>query len=217
MFDADGNDVTAKYKNKLKKSKKIKKKSKANPKLPSIDMRLYFWNGQTATLPTYIKNWHKMFKFCSDREIIPHLKTLVPYEYHYLFINCKTFEQCLDQLKKRATCEDIHVDELKDKIRTMPKSFTLENDRIVLKVYLKTVAELMEVDDTAEIKASEVGTFFAKLSCIYTFKKNKEILERVKVKYDDLQGKLNYLPTFVTMLEDTLRIVENDLSTSKLV
>ena len=98
----------------------------------------------------------------------------------------------------------------------MPQSYTLDNDRIILKVYLKTVAKLIKIDDTAEIKASEIGTFFAKLSCVYTFKKNKEILEAVKVKYKDLSGKLNYLPTFQTMLEDTLRIVENDLSTQYL-
>ena len=198
MFNAFGNDVTKKYK---QKSKKAKKKSKANPKLPAIDMRLFFWNGQMATLPMYIKNWHKMFKHCSDHEIIPHLKTLVPYEYHYLFVNCKTFEQCLDQLRKCATCEDIHIDELKEKIRSMPQSYTLDNDIIILKVYLKTVAELIEIDDTAEIKASEIGTFFTKLSCIYMFKKNKEILEAVKVKYNNLSGKLNYLPMFQTMLE----------------
>ena len=48
-------------------------------------------------------------------------------------------------------------------------------------------------------------------------KKNKEILQAVKVKYKYLSGKLNYLPTFQTMLEDTLRIVENNISTSKLV
>ena len=136
-------------------------------------MRLYFWNGQTATLPTYIKNWYKMFKHCSNREIIPHLKTLVPYEYHYLFVNCRTFEQCLNQLKKHATCEDIHIDELKEKIRSMPRSYALDNDRIILKVYLKTVAELIEVDDTEEIKASEIGTFFGKLSCVYTLKKEQ--------------------------------------------
>ena len=64
----------------------------------------------------------------------------------------------------------------------MPQSYTLDNDRIILKVYLKTVAELVEIDDTAEIKATEIGTFFAKLSCIYTFKKNKEIIEAVNVK-----------------------------------
>ena len=94
----------------------------------------------------------------------------------------------------------------------MPKSYSLKTNRVILESYLKTVYSLVQMDDTSIISATEVNICFAKLSCEYTCHKNWEIIEKVKSNFNDLEGKKNYMPTFVTLLEHTLRVVKDDIS-----
>ena len=115
----------------------------------------------------YIKIWQKSFGNFSDEEIVSYLKTLLPITYHYLFVYYKTFTECLGELRKRYTCEVLHTEKLRDMIRIMPKSCNLKGE-VILQSYMRIVAKLLEIDDTAEMKASEVNIFFAKLSSEYT-------------------------------------------------
>ena len=92
---------------------------------------------------------------------------------HYLFISCRTHTECLDELRKRATCEDVHTEKLRDMLRSVPKSHNLEGDRIILQTYMRIVAKLLEMDYTAQIKASEDYTFSTKLSSEYTIREYK--------------------------------------------
>ena len=59
------------------------------------------------------------------------------------------------------------------------------------------------------ISSSEVNTFFAKLSSEYMIERNKEALEKVKTNFGNPVSILNYLPTFLDLLENTLRQIDS--------
>ena len=60
----------------------------------------------------------------------------------------------------------------------------------------------------AHLSATEVHVLLAKLSSEYIRWKNKEELDSAQLNFKDPSGKLNYLPTFVTILDRTLRTIE---------
>ena len=65
------------------------------------------------------------------------------------------------------TCEDVHTEKLKDKIRNVPHSRNSDGDRIVTDTYIRLLANLLEIDNTTDMSAQEVKNCFAKYSSEY--------------------------------------------------
>ena len=55
---------------------------------------------ETNKLLAKIREWEKLFGKCHDAHIVPQMKKLVPKEYHHILNNTRTFQGCLDKLKK---------------------------------------------------------------------------------------------------------------------
>lgn len=63
----------------------------------------------------------------------------------------------------------------------------------------------------AHLSATEVHVLLAKLSSEYIRWKNKEVLDRAQLNFKDPCDKLNYLPTFITILDHTLKTIEHNI------
>ena len=79
----------------------------------------------------------KTFKNLADEEIMPHLKTIIPWKYYHVIKNCKSFKQFLNQSCTQVKCEDIYTSKLKEKMKNVPHSRNAKGDRIVINTYIR--------------------------------------------------------------------------------
>ena len=213
--DAMGNFVLSPKGRVIKEQENNKITPKQAPNLPKLKMSNYRWNGDLSKLLAKTKEWEKFFGNCNDAEIVPQMRKLIPQEYHYIINNIWTFQGCLNKLKAISTGESIYTEQLKYRIKHMPKSYSLKTDKVIINSYLRAIYQLLDIDITSIMSPVEIQLCFAKLSCAYTFHKIKDTLEELKIKHADPQGIKNYIFTFRDLLEDTLHQTNDAINTQK--
>ena len=47
-------------------------------KLPAVDSRQFYWDGNASTIESHLKEWEVLFADHTDNQRVPFLKTYVP-------------------------------------------------------------------------------------------------------------------------------------------
>ena len=130
--------------------------------MPAINMRMYLWDGETVTLNKHINIWWKAFGNLADKDIIPLVRTIIPWKFYQVISQCKTFKECLNELCTQVTCENVHTEKLEDKMMNVPHLRNTGGDRIVIETYIGLLLDLLEMDNTTDMSAQEVNNYFVK-------------------------------------------------------
>ena len=134
-------------------------------KLQHITKDMYFWNGDTSQLRSYIRRWDKEFSKHSPNIVVPFIRTLVP-EFHQWRLNkARTFQDCVDCLMVLVSSEDVYVQKLEAEIRAHPKCRNLTEDKEYLNFLSMKVAQLLDIQPNYVVTSAQCTGFFSKIHC----------------------------------------------------
>ena len=144
------------------------------------------------------------------------MPTLIPKSFHYLLKNCKTLKEALDALMTRATSEDLYIVQIIARMAVIQKSRCLAHDKTIMTSYMKDTRLPLEINNAYHMNASVINQYFSKLYRSYIVGCTADVLDDIKEEFNDPNRYENYTHTFLTILEDTLNLLERDISTEKL-
>ena len=114
-------------------------------KLPHVTKELYFWNGDTSQLRSYIRRWDKDFGKHPDNVVVPWIKSLTPEEHQWRLHKARTFKDCVNCLLLLVSTEDVYVQKLEAQIRAHQGSRNLTEDKDYLNFLSWKVTQLIDI------------------------------------------------------------------------
>ena len=78
-------------------------------KLPNITKDMYYWDGDTSTLRSYIRRWTNKFKNYSPNQVVPFIRSPVPESHQWRLNKATNFQDCIDCLMVLVSSEDDYV------------------------------------------------------------------------------------------------------------
>lgn len=124
----------------------VRPKSPPLIKLPDISRDAYWWDGDSSTLKSKLRQWHREFGKHSDNVVVPWIRSLIPENERWRLYQAQDFQDCVDALLKCFSHEDIYIRRIEAQIRAYPKCTTLSEDKKYMSFLSMKVAKLMQID-----------------------------------------------------------------------
>ena len=85
----------------------VRPKSPPLLKLPDITREAYWWDGDSSTLKSKLRQWHREFGNHSANLVVPWIRSLIPEHQRWRLDRAEDFQDCVDALLLCCTDEDI--------------------------------------------------------------------------------------------------------------
>ena len=181
-------------------------------KLPAINARRFFWNGNTSTLSQFITKWDKMFSDHADNQSLPLMYELIPSTYHYILEQHSTFQDFLQALGTLASSEAIYTQQIITEMKSTNPSKDLHDDRKLIHFYMQKIAKILEIEPYYHMTPTDAGSLLCKFSNDVIYQNSVDCLEEAKKNHSDINGAMNYLTAFKQLLSANLKKIDHMIS-----
>ena len=134
-------------------------------KLPHVTKDLYFWNGDTSQIRSFIWRWDKDFGTHPANIVVPWIKSLVPVEHQWRLHKATNFQDCVNALLVLVSSEDVYVQKLEAQIRAHQRCRNLTEDKDYLNFLSMKVTQLLDIQPNYVVTTAKCTEFFSKISC----------------------------------------------------
>ena len=180
-------------------------------KLPHITKDMYFWNGDTSQLRSYIRRWDKEFSKHSPNIVVPFIRSLVSEFYQWRLNKARTFQDCVNCLMVLVSSEDVYVQKLEAEIRAHPKCRNLTEDKEYLNFLSMKVTQLLDIQPNYVVTSAQCTGFFSKIHCSTQVMNLNTELENRKREANDVEGLMNYERSLQEMIVHQIKLIDKPL------
>merc|ERR1711867_29853 len=113
----------------------------AVPKMPALDPKNYWWNGNTAFLRYYIEKWRRLLdpRNYSAAQAVNFMLQCVPKDKQYIINDCNSLEAIVEKLAPLATDEKTYLLNMVHQLKAHKRSRNYFEDKKLLEFFHKIV------------------------------------------------------------------------------
>ena len=167
------------------------------PKMPSLDPRNYYWNGNSAFLRYYIEKWRKLLdpSNYSPAQAVNFMLSCVPINKKYIINDCSSLTEILNKLSLHTTDAETFLLRTINDIKAYRKPATYREDRTMLDFFDEALSNITKLNSAFVLDYLTAQIMCNKLSTITMRTKYIDMLTELKFRTDDNHKVNNYLST----------------------
>ena len=194
------------------------------PKMPGLDPRNYYWNGNTAFLRYYIEKWRRLLhpSNYSPAEAVNFMLSCVPINKKYIINDCSSLTEILNKLSLHTTDPDTFLLRTISNIKAYPKPTTYIEDKKMLDFFDEALSNITKLNSAFVLNYLTAQIMCNKLSTSTMRKEYIDMLTDLKIRTDDNHKINNYLSTMQQVIvkckveiEDMVNINQDNPSTDR--
>merc|ERR1712240_158175 len=169
----------------------------AVPKMPALDPKNYWWNGNTAFLQYYIEKWRRLLdpRNYSAAQAVNFMLQCVPEDKKYIINDCNSLEAMVKKLVPHASDERTYLLKIIHKLKSHNKSQNYHEDKRLLEFCDKVLANITKLNSAYTLDYFTAQIMINKLSSDSMRSKYLDQLKDLMVETKDAHGVDNYLVT----------------------
>ena len=169
----------------------------AVPKMPALDPKNYWWNGNTAFLRYYIEKWRRLLdpRNYSAAQAVNFMLQCVPDDRKYIINDCSSLEAMVRKLSTYASDEGTYLLKIVHQLKSHSKSQTYHEDKRLLEFFDKALANITKLNSAYTLDYFTAQVMINKLSSDSMRSKYLEKLKDLMVETKDAHRVDNYLVT----------------------
>merc|ERR1712240_745543 len=167
------------------------------PKMPALDPKNYWWNGNTAFLQYYIEKWRRLLdpRNYSSAQAVNFMLQCVPEDRKYIINDCSSLEAMVRKLSTYASDEGTYLLKIVHQLKSHSKSQTFHEDKRLLEFFDKALANITKLNSAYTLDYFTAQVMIIKLSSDSMRSKYLDQLKDLMVDTKDAHKVNNYLVT----------------------
>merc|ERR1712240_432628 len=169
----------------------------AVPKMPALDPKNYWWNGNTAFLRYYIKKWRRLLdpRNSSAAQAVNFMLQCVPHDRKYIINDCNSLEDMLRKLSTYTSDEGTYLLKIVHQLKSRSKSQIYHEDKRLLEFFDKALANITKLNSAFILDYLTAQVMINKLSSDSMRSKYLDKLKDLMIDTNDAHKVTNYLVT----------------------